>query len=83
MFDFRFADCITKHPFTLPDLQTPEQYKTANELQIRSYFEKDKKSEHFSKAIQKKIEQTLPNVERQGRRGDMKYNPEYSTLESR
>jgi hypothetical protein len=71
------------NPFTLPELHLPPAENTFEQLQIRSYTQKDKKSEHLSKAIQKKIEQTLPNVEWQGKRGDVKFNPETSTLESR
>jgi hypothetical protein len=79
----RIAKQVVQNPFILPDLPLPEQYKTSEQLQIRSYAQRDKKSEQFSKAIQKTIEKTLPNVEWQGKRGNIKYNPENSTLESR
>jgi hypothetical protein len=82
-FSLHLQNRIAHNPFTLPDLEPLAQIKTADELQIRSYAERDKKSESLSKAIQKKVEQTLPNVEWQGKRGDVTFNPEDSTLESR
>lgn len=74
---------ILKYPFSLDGLKLPDIYRTKENIHIRSYTQRDKNSESLSKVIQKKIEQTLPNVERQGKRWDMKYYPEDSTLESR
>ncbi|MDR2541613.1 MAG: hypothetical protein LBD11_07870 [Candidatus Peribacteria bacterium] len=82
-FSFHLKKHVAQNPFTLSSFTLPEQYKTESELQIRSYTQRDKKSEQLSKVIQKTIEQTLPNVEWQGKRGNIKYHPEDSTLESR
>jgi len=82
-FSDRLSDRLEKNPFSLPDLVVPERYKQQDELQIRSYLKRDRESEQLSKKIQKNIEWAKKNVERQGKRGDIKYNPEDSTLESR
>ena len=83
LFSLRLSDRLAKNPFCFHELTFPSEYKQQQELHIQSYSQRAKTSEKVSKVLQKNIENMLPTVEWQWKRGDIKYNPENSTLESR
>jgi len=56
LVDTLLASHIAQNPFSLSDLTIPEQYKQQEELQLRSYTNRDRDSEQFSKTVQSNIE---------------------------